>query len=678
MGLVRKAINGLFKGVTRQEDSNRLEGQVEESINMNHSVERGVSRRNPTELLANIGVVPDDAFTHSYVRGDGVEEYIILIHTGEVFVYTSAGVPVVVNQDADALNYLNVSGGKHNILFRALTVGDNTFILNKSIECEMDVILDGAVDDELNNPFYWAKKSFDNGQNVGYDYTLDGQTVNSTKTTSAVSALVTALGIDYVAYGSVIVRKNKPLTFIHSDSFGGQASGGFWGTAKSVNDLPRTMSGAEEDYDFIVKIQGDPDNQYTTFWVKFEDEHWKETRQPAMANTIKKDTMPIRLRREANGEFSLTTIDYDKREKGDEKTASLPSFIGNSLSDLFFFKNRLCLVSNENVIMSETASYFNYFPTTVTDILDSDPIDVAVDSNTVSLLNHAIPFNNSVVLLSNNAQFSLQAHKVLSPNDVSIASTTSYDATKNIRPVALGNSVYFLSDSANNTSLREYFVSDSGQSNTAIDVSGHVKDYIPKGIASMTGNTNEDIIFILPEDERDTLYVYKFFNDGQERIQTAWSKWQFGGDIANITILEDYLYLLIDRGAGICIEKLDYSSSLHDGDYLDAGSDEYESSITISEPVLKDGEGRLIQSARAPLMYKTFTVVGADSSEYEVEITDKLRTRIAKGYAVKDNKITVQGKTREVSIKVQSVEGNPLEFHTYAVELNYNMRADIV
>lgn len=682
MSLVRRTVDGLYKGVTKQEPTNRLEGQVEESINMQHSVEKGVSRRNPTEFIKSLASIPNDSFIHSYARGDGLEEYIIVIYDSNVRVFSTDGTEHTVTKDAQASLYLGVyplNEVRYNNSFRALTIGDTTFIVNKRVICYMNELdLDGTVDEHLQNPFYWVKRSFDNGQSLGYDYTLDGSSTNATKTTTACANLASALGADYTAYGSVVVKGSKPVTFEWSDSYGSQASEGFWGTAKSVNDLPRTMSGAEKDYTFIVKIQGDPDNQYTTFWVKYEDDHWKETRKPAMANTIKSESMPVKLVRQFDGSFALDTIDYANREKGDEDTASLPSFIGNTIIDIFFFKNRLCFVSGENVIMSETAEYFNFFPTTVTDVLDSDPIDVAVDSNTVSILNHALPFNNSVVLLSNNAQFSLQADKVLSPNDVSISSTTSYDALQAVRPIALGNSIYFLSDNLSSTSLREYYVTDSGESNIAIDVSGHVKGYLPKSIRNMIGNTNEDVIFILPEDSSDTIYVYKFFNDGQERIQTAWAKWVFGGNITNITMIDDYLYLLIDRGSGNQLEKLDYSSSDYVGDYLDNGTIVYSSEVTLSETVLKDGEGKLIQSARSPLMYKTLQLTSTENSVYNVEIKDKIRTRIAQGYSVRDNKVSLQGKSSEVTVKIQSVDGSPLEFHTYAMELNYNMRGQLI
>ncbi len=680
MALIQKAINSLYLGVSQQEESNRLEGQVSESINMIHSVEKGVGRRNPTEFIANISGVSPDTFIHSYARGDDIEEYIIVVDgtVGDIKVYTTGGTPITVNMNAGVSNYLTIPTGKSATSFKALTVGDSTFILNNQIICSMSPTVDGVAGSNYNNPWYWVKRSFDNGSGTGYDYSLQGVTVNGTKTTTVASSLASSLGANYVNYGSIVVSTVKPASWVWSDSYGAQASEGFWGVAQKIGDLPNTLSGAENVYEFLVEIQGDPDNSYTNYWVKYDNGHWKETRAPGLQNTIANTTMPIKLVRQSDGTFLASLIDYNPREVGDEKTASVPSFIGRSITDIFFFKNRLCFTAGENVIMSEIGEYFNFFPTTVTDVLDSDPIDGAVDSNSVALLNHAIPFDNTVILLSNDAQFSLKSDAVLSPNDVSISSTTDYNALKNVQPVALGSSMYFLSESLKGTALREYYVSGDSNTKLAVDVSGHASEYLPLNIINMVGSSNQDVLFILSTDTPNTIYVYKFYNDGQERIQTAWFKWELSGYIYNITLLGEYLYLLIDRGSGAQLERIDYSSNSKVTTFKDNGNINYISSVKLSRLVLKDGNNRVIQSARAPLMYRTFRLTSTDNSVYKVLVGHTIRDRVVEKFALKDHKFLVQGKSKDLTLTIQSVDDNPLEFHTYTIEANYNIRAKVI
>lgn len=397
-----------------------------------------------------------------------------------------------------------------------------------------------------------------------------------------------------------------------------------------------------------------------------------------MKNSIDNTTMPIKLVRQADSTFKASFIDYGERLVGDETTSSEPSFIGKTIKSIFFFKNRLCFVSDENIIMSEVGSYYNFFPTTVTDVLDSDPIDVSVDSNNVSLINHAVPFDNRVILLSSTSQFSLSADKVLSPNDVSIMSTTNYSSSSVVSPIGVGSSLFFLSTTLKGTSLMEYYVNNSQENTVALDVSGHTPEYIPNSIVNMVGNTNQNIIILLSNETPDTLYVYKYYNNGNDRIQTAWSKWVLGGTISNITMLSDYLYIIIDRGTGNKLERIDYSSNSTVSSFLDNGSVSYESSVKLSELVLKDANGKLIQSAKAPLIYRTFQLKSKKNSVYKVSIENKVSSRLVERFALKDNKFLVQGKSNEIDITVRSVDGNPLEFHTYTLEANYNIRSKVI
>lgn len=682
--LAQKSISKLYRGVSTQDETNQLEGQVRQSVNMLHNVERGVGRRNPTELVKELTFLDTqsrDVFIHNYSRGDNIEKYIMLFMNGGLRVFNTEGEEKVVNYLNGANSALNVIGSVHSN-FRCLTVGDTTFVVNTSKVVAMSDTIDGIKDAHLNNPFYWVSRSFDNGQGVGYDYQLNGASVNSNKTTTACAKLLTALGsTNYARYGSILIMKNKPSSFTWSDSYGSQASEGFWGVAQKLEDLPNTMSGAEDVYPILIQVQGNPDNKFTKYWLKFTNGHWKETRESGLKNTIDKTTMPFKVVRNELGEFDVDYIDYDAREKGDEFTAPHPSFIGGTISDLFFFKNRLCLISGENVIMSETGAYYNFFPTTVTDILASDPIDVSVDSNSVSKLKHATAFNDAVLLFSDNSQFSLKASAVISPTDISITNTTNYTMDTNIKPISIGNSVFYMSNDLKGTALREYYLDSNGISNTALDVSRHVDGYIPKNINKVIGSTNKDIIMITSSDEPSTVYVYKFYSNGTERVQTAWSKWVLTGEILDMFLMDEYIYFL-KKDARVSnkwsLERMDYSTNSNITSFMDAYNTPYTSFVELAEVILQDNNSKIIVNARSPLMYRTIQIISTKNSKYQIRIKNKIRERVAKNVSVQDNKILVQGKSNEIDLFIESVDGEPLEFHTYTVELNYNGRAKLI
>lgn len=686
MSLIQKITSKLYRGVSTQAETNQLDGQVRESVNMLHSIEKGITRRNPTNLIAELNFTDElnkDVFIHHYARGDGIEKYMMIFSNNSLRVFDLEGNEKQVNFLGGSMPSLNVTNGnKVSKSFRCLTVGDTTFVVNTSKITAMTDRVDGILDSQLNNPFYWAKRSFDNGAGTGYNYTLDGATVNATRTDDVTSKLLTALGsTNYDRFGSILIRKNKPNTFKWSDSYGSQASEGFWGLAQKIEDLPNTMSGAELVYPIIIEIQGDPDNKFSNYWLQFTNGHWKETRKVGIRNQIDKTTMPFKVIRNELGQFDVEYITYADREKGDEFTAPTPSFIGKSISDIMFFKNRLCFLSGESVIMSETGMYYNFFPTTVTDVLPTDPIDVAVDSNNVAVLKHSVAFNDSILLFSNGSQFNLKAQSVIAPNDVSITNTTNYSIDVSVKPIPIGNSIFFMSNNLKGTTLREYFLDVNGTSNVAVDVSNHVEGYLPNNVTRLVGSSNKDMLMLLSSDESNTIYIYKFFNSGQDRIQTAWSKWVFTGEILDIFLIDEYLYIL-RKDSRISnkwiFEKLDYSNNDSINSFKDTYDTEYLSYVELSEVVLTDNQGKVVINARSPLMYKTIQVTSTPESRYKLRIRNKIRERVAENYSVKDNKVLVQGKSNEVDIFIESEGDSPLEFHTYTIELNHNMRAKLI
>ncbi|MFN9904162.1 MAG: hypothetical protein ACK55Z_36360, partial [bacterium] len=110
---------------------------------------------------------------------------------------------------------------------------------------------------------------------------------------------------------------------------------------------------------------------------------------------------------------TYTTPVYNGRTCGDTITASDPSFIGSKIQDVFFYRNRLGFLSNENVIFSKVSEFFTFYPETVTTSLDDDAVDVAVSHNRVSNLKYAVSLNEELLLFADQTQFLLKPEETL-------------------------------------------------------------------------------------------------------------------------------------------------------------------------------------------------------------------------------------------------------------------------
>lgn len=375
-----------------------------------------------------------------------------------------------------------------------------------------------------------------------------------------------------------------------SDSAGGAILNINFGDVQSFTDLPK-----HSVHNAIYKIVGYPQDTGDEYWVKFisrayvtsgiwqSEGEWKETISPGEYYRIDPLTMPWALIRLSSGNFAFTPLDgvsrswggvtfappkWSDKICGDSETNKTPSFLNangvttRKINDIFFYKNRLGFLSEENVIFSESGEYFNFFKTTITQNLDSDPIDIASSSVNVTNINYAIPFFDRLLLFAENSQFSLVGSENLTAKSASIQISTSYSSVPDVSPVPVGKFVYFPYFKDNFSGVREYFLNPENAFMEANDITINIPKYIEGRIRIMSASDTESLLAVLSNLNKNSLYVYKYLNIGNERVQGAWTKFLFEktDEILSIFFKKEILYLLVQRSDGLYFEKIDFQS----------------------------------------------------------------------------------------------------------------------
>lgn len=323
---------------------------------------------------------------------------------------------------------------------------------------------------------------------------------------------------------------------------------------------------------FVVEIAGTGSGETATspfdsYYVRFDAEGtqavgvWRECPAPGVKSTLNNATMPHLLVRQSDGTFKFQAATWKTRLVGDDESNPFPSFIGRQIADVFFYRNRLGLLADESVIFSESGQYFNFMRTTVTQLLDSDPIDVNASHTKVSVLKHAIPFNKQLLLFSEQTQFLVEQNDILSPKTIAIKVSTEFPCNINVKPVGVGKNVYFPANKGEWSSVREYFADVNSLTNDALDITAHLPQYVPADIFKFSTAVNEDIMVALSSRDPSSLYVYKYFFNNNEKLQSSWSKWTFGSDVSilNVDFIESDMYLVINRSDGVYLEKASVS-----------------------------------------------------------------------------------------------------------------------
>jgi hypothetical protein len=363
----------------------------------------------------------------------------------------------------------------------------------------------------------------------------------------------------------------------------------------NFTDLPQISKNK-----MLMEVAGSPETEIDDYYVRFEREggqdtgvgkgRWVETTAGGLNNNYDFNTMPLILIRRPDTEsdgrrkFDLKRADgvdpssnvhadvkyedykFAPRQVGDALTNPNPSFVGLKITDIAFFKNRLVFISGENVILSETAQYFNFFRTTLTTLKDSAPIDVTVGGTSVNKLEAAVPFADQLVLFSSQAQFTLQGEGVLTPKTVSITPATNFDITSNLRPSVSGNSLFFGFPRGSFSGLREYYkTNDTDVQFDAIEISRDVPKYINGTIKTIASSSHENLVVALTDTDPTSLYVYRYFMAGTQRVQSAWTKFTFESrNIIDIFFRETSLYMVMTNGGKLVLEEMDMESGLKD------------------------------------------------------------------------------------------------------------------
>ena len=162
--------------------------------------------------------------------------------------------------------------------------------------------------------------------------------------------------------------------------------------------------------EFVIQITGEEGDTLSDYYVNFvANGVWKETVGPGVKLGLDNSTMPHALINNNNGTFTFAEQTYTNRVAGDETTNPAPSFVGQKISNLTFFQNRFGIISGQNLIMTENGEYYNFYVTTGTDVLDTDPIDIAASGTTVNKLYNTIDFNEQLLLFSAEAQYILES-----------------------------------------------------------------------------------------------------------------------------------------------------------------------------------------------------------------------------------------------------------------------------
>jgi len=366
-----------------------------------------------------------------------------------------------------------------------------------------------------------------------------------------------------------------------SDSKANKALGVVYKEVDSISDLPKLSANNHR-----VKVRGSVEDNEDDYYVKFQTNDGSSIGNGGYIEDVGFDeftsldsaTLPFKLVNTALNTFTLASCSWTTKQVGDDDTNPFPSFFDldtsdtdnpkkkgtRTLSNIFFYKNRLGFLSEGSVILSESGEYFNFFRTTVRSLLDSDPIDVNVASTKVTKLKSAVGFQENLILFGERGQFVLRGGELLTPKTVSITPITNFETDTSTTPLELGSYIYFPFTRGSFSGMREFTVNANVDTYDSVEITSHVPQYIPANIIDVAGSTSENAICVLSSTDTNSIYIYKYYWEGNQKVLASWSKFTFAFTILGFEFIESDLFIVATKNGTTQLLKIPLEEKLID------------------------------------------------------------------------------------------------------------------
>ena len=589
MAAVTQRISNYFGGVSKQSDDKMLPGQVRECYNGFPDATYGLTKRPGFKHIANLGTGSTyDNAKWFYINRDNAEDYVGCIQGNAFYIWNASdGTPCTITNQVDNGYNPNtyLSGTKDN--YKLLTVQDTTIVINNSVTVTERAATSGFIAKSQGTLVITEVGAEDE-----YKVTLQGidiaVTASATDTSfelfqtdlksaieTAINAQKSANNADFNHTWTVTKSGRSTLNITRkqgtvSKDFTLRAVGGKQTTSLSAFQDEVTgvsMLPTESNHGRIIKIVNNV-SALDDFFAEFKADdgvsgrgYWEETRSPVVSPGITDETMPHELINTGVNTFIFKKVAYTDRLTGDTETNSNPSFVGNTITAGFFNNNRLGFVSGDNVIMSESGKYFNFFFKTAQTILASDPIDINCSSIKPTTLHSVLPTAQGIILFSEKQQFILYSEGgVLTPQGATIRTLSNYEMDSSVEPVDVGTYLNFISKTPGYTRCFSMVTRGQQENPQVLDLSRIVKEWISPNIDHIVSSPQNAMIALSSQTSR-TLYIFRYYSDGKEELMQAWTSWIMPGNVQFTTIESDDMYAITKQGNQVTLVKAALSQS---------------------------------------------------------------------------------------------------------------------
>ena len=575
MPAVTQRVDNYLGGVSRQSDDKKLPGQVEECLNGYPDPTFGLTKRPGFQWIANLGTgTTYDNSKWFYIARTETEKYIGCItpasggSTGAVAIWNAiTGAAATITYGTGAQAYLTGTRTDYDIL----TVQDTSFVTNKLITTAVTAAPSFTANSQ------GTIKLIGDANNIAYSITVAGQTTTFTSGGSDdYAAVLTTMESNINAFnisGLVVTRLSDSLHLSRNATFTLTGSGGananklgiFQDQVATLAELPN-----ESKNGHVVKILNSGATT-SSYFMKYTADNgtsgpgfWSEGLAPNVSTGLDNSTMPHELVNTGTNAFTFKRVTWTTRAVGDDTTNSHPSFIGQKIQQSFFHNNRLGFLSTDNVSLSQSAQFFNFYHTSAQTVTDADPIDLSASTIRPAALHSVLPSTQGLVLFSANQQFLMAASDgILTPTKTVIRAIANYEMDTVIDPVDMGTTINFISKTPSYTRVFGMVTRGENENPTVLDIGRVVNEWVPATVDTLIASPQNQFIAMSGQSSR-YIYFFRTYSDGEKNVVQAWFNWEAHGNVQAMAADSDDFFAVTKQGGQFTLTKASLSQSPED------------------------------------------------------------------------------------------------------------------
>lgn len=548
MSLFEDSYRSQLQGVSQQVARERLDGQVAVQRNMLSDTVTNLRRRPGGTLLYNLSIpTSTQKRIKSLPATIGGKAVTVHLNTEDGRIYVLENNVLVYTSPTSA--YLTATDVQH---IRTASVGDELFFANTKKQPVAGPDLTPTPPDVTRGFVYIRAGAFSKQYRVQIDTLVDVTytTPDGTNTGDAAASspegiaaallplIVTALGSGGTAYqvGAAIYIERNGVCVVKSPSGLSYIVPSNRQYIRQESDLPSSLPDQADGMQVSV---GDPSALRYYRYAK-NTSSWLEAGKGVGINNVLAGSpqyisnVPVSLK--YSGAWSVDQTNFEGRNAGDGDTNPNPEFIARGITGLSEWQGRLVIFAGPFVTMSASREPRRFYRSTVTSLLDSDPISISSTGVASASWEYGVPYQKDLLLFAGNMQGVLPGSNIATtPRTAAVLPTSEYTTDMTMQPLVAGRSLLYAAPRSEAFfGLLEMLPSGNVDSQyTSQDSTQHLPKFMPGRCRFAVSSSVASMVLFAPTGDTKSLIVHEYVWAGDQKLQQAWHQWVFEYDVVS-------------------------------------------------------------------------------------------------------------------------------------------------